>query len=70
MLGVEVDRWRSKQLDGTRFAPSSEEYPKEVKMCGCDGLPSLEIYLKSVELYPDTKQHTTEPYWGPPIEWT
>ena len=34
---------------GPAWAPSSEECWKEVKRCGCDGLPSLEISLESVE---------------------
>ena len=51
MLGVEVGRWRSKRPDGIQWAPSSEDCWKEVKRCGCDGLPLLEISLESVELY-------------------
>ena len=38
-----------KGLMGPSWAPSSEECWKEVKRCGCDGLPSLEISLESVE---------------------
>ena len=30
--------------------------------CGCDGLPSLEISLESVESHADTTEHTAEPY--------
>ena len=32
-----------------------------VCVCGCDGLPSLEISLESVESHADTTQHTAEP---------
>ena len=55
---------------GPAWAPSSEECWNEVKRCGCDGLPSLEISLESMELHADTTQHTVEPYRGPLIERT
>ena len=60
MLGVEVGVPNG--LMGPPWSPSSEKCWKEVKRCGCDGLPSLEISLKSVELYADTTQQTAKPY--------
>jgi hypothetical protein len=30
---------------------SGSQHQKEVKRCGCDGLPSLEISLESMELH-------------------
>jgi hypothetical protein len=46
------------------LVPDGETISVFVCVCvgGCDGLPSLEISLESMELHADTTEHTAEPY--------